>query len=86
MILSRSPHSSTGTARGLLRRRINDTLPLEGGGCGPAPRRMQDKVLNLTWFRGGGEWEDLVPLPFSPPTKGGEIFEDYFLKWEVRYV
>ena len=26
----------------------------EGGGEGPAPRRVQDKALNLTWFRGGG--------------------------------
>jgi len=23
-----------------------------GRGVGPAPRRMQDEVLNLTWFRG----------------------------------
>ena len=28
--------------------------PSEGGGEGPAPRRVQDKALNLTWFRGGG--------------------------------
>lgn len=27
----------------------------EGGGRGPAPRRMQGKALNLTWFRGGGD-------------------------------
>jgi len=31
------------------------TLPLEGGGAGPAPRRVQDKALNLLWFRGGGD-------------------------------
>lgn len=39
----------------------NNSLPLDGGGrydsqprCGPAPRRVQDKVLNLTWFQGWG--------------------------------
>src|SRR3972149_314972 len=29
-------------------------MPFEGGGVGPAPRGMQDKALNLTWFRGWG--------------------------------
>ena len=24
------------------------------GEVSPAPRRVQDKALNLTWFRGGG--------------------------------
>jgi len=30
----------------------------EGGGEGPALRRVQDKALNLTWFRGGGDSGD----------------------------
>jgi len=30
------------------------TLPLEGGGKSPAPRRVQDDALNLTWFGGWG--------------------------------
>jgi outer membrane lipoprotein-sorting protein len=39
----------------------NNSLPFGGGGrydsqsrCGPAPRRVQGKVLNLTWFQGWG--------------------------------
>jgi hypothetical protein len=36
---------------------IQEEIPsrLDGGGTGPAPRRVQGKALNLTWFRGGGE-------------------------------
>jgi len=36
---------------------------------GPAPRRVQDNALNLTWFRG---WGDAVrfPLPFIPSHQG----------------
>jgi len=32
-----------------------NSLPLDGGGLGPAPRRVQDKALNLIWFGGGGD-------------------------------
>jgi hypothetical protein len=49
-------------------------LPLDGGGYGPAPRRMQDLALNLIWFRGGGELIFGPPSPQSPPTRGGELF------------
>ncbi len=34
--------------------KTKETLPLEGGGKSPAQRRVQDKALNLTWFRGWG--------------------------------
>jgi hypothetical protein len=27
----------------------------EASGVSPAPRRVQDSALNLTWFRGGGD-------------------------------
>jgi hypothetical protein len=37
------------------RKEFQYSLSLEGRGEGPAPRRMQDKALNLTWFRGEGD-------------------------------
>ena len=36
--------------------KIITTHSHEGGGSGPAPRRVQDRALNLTWFRA-------APLP-----------------------
>jgi len=45
--------------------------PLRGEGKGPAPRRVQDKALNLLWFRGGGE------RPDGRGKKTQEIFYGY---------
>jgi hypothetical protein len=46
-----------------------------GEGEGPAPRRVQDLALNLTWFRVGVDKKYLAriwsPLPFIP-SHGGE--------------
>lgn len=39
------------------RQRKTASVPLVGGGRGPALHRMQGVALNLAWFRGGGEGE-----------------------------
>jgi hypothetical protein len=51
-----------------------------GEGEGPAPRRVQDLVLNLTWFRVGvDKTNTFSPSPSSPPTEGrGDFSENVY--------
>jgi hypothetical protein len=51
----------------------------EGGGRGPAPRGVQDKALNLTWFRGGGDLGDY----FTASGRGREEQFFNFLKINI---
>jgi hypothetical protein len=52
----------------------NTPFPSMGEDGGPAPHRVQDLALNLTWFRVGVDKTGCVPLPFIPSHQGREDF------------